>query len=1155
MYSVAFRSLVLAFLLAVALTACSSSSKQDVERIAVLYVGHGEPAVFENGDIPISFPDGNEFGPHGADIGVPVEYQHTEWAAAYEEIATAMTYILVDVNGNGIKHEMAISPAGDVPPFFTWQAFHADIQQRYEAFDNYSPHNDTLRGHVESLELRVNGVEIDIYMAYLDAVPRIPDTIWELTRGGEYSKLVVVPMLLASSTHTLEVEDQIHETASLLGDMEVVVTEPFYEVPYMRDRFRDGVLAMAHYLYESVPEATPDEEVGVLLTSHGSPYVPPHSEFGWEEGEIYSNLIPTEDAFHDDLSRHLRWQTRTGRMNYSAPTIEESIDAMEAEGVRHLLVTPSAFPTAAMHTQWDVADSAVGRAVLPEEGVVIHTRDSGMKVYYTAQGFADLDIGREHFRDGLRFLGQVGTMEVIAQAANTENLPIVADGDGTGGGSDGEDTGGGDTGGGAGGGDDGGGGGGDDGGDGGSGGDDGGGTVDPTCLVGELCVTVTAGDVVGEELTLMLYIAAEDNWPQQFLSLPTPSWVVQEKPVPASYPLHIRIPLADNLFAFSNDALDGARLGLAIVTGVSSNFVVDPTDARGFSDTTFLYDAEQPLHFGGVVLSLPAGETCELNPFHPSCLTGGLFWQEHFLGEQDFVPGAVYMADADLDGDGIDDIVTVGEPHFEMPELPLTALKLGVYYLNANHTVREMEIIDSWSEADPALYSPWGVRVIDHAGAPMIIVGTNIPGLAPLEEGTGNIYSYRKVGSNWERSDLRINPQPDVESYNAMIVVTCDIDQDGDEDLVLSGAFTTSSLGSWMENTGLVSDPWIPHLLPAAADTPPHIRGTLAYKCGDLNGDGYPEVMYNGMFDIPDTTPPRYRGEIWLAANPGPSGWTENWPRIVIDDDNWASADMWLHDFDDDGYPDLIANQIFDSTVTRYTNPGGDLSATWAQEVIVSGLTSPSDMWLADIDQDGLMDVVSADHTAHRGVWHKNPGVGADTLWQGNLIFRNIRLPGDFAMNDIDDDGDLDWLGISMTRGQAYTVEQVVPPTSLVAKVSLPDSFDSNITKLMFTLATELPVTGAPAAILATIDNVDADGDGQLDVDQILGPGRDFIFTMEDVGVSSSYHVIATLYVEGGGQFQPVAGVDYMASSDAVALGAGQVSVDLELMPVPEGAP
>jgi protoheme ferro-lyase len=1147
MYSHAFRALVLATFLATSLIACSSSSDPEVERIAVLYVGHGEPTVFEDGDIPISFPDGSEFGPHGAELGVPVEFQHTEWAAAYEEIATAMTYILVDVNGNGIKHEMAIAPVGDVPPFFTWPAFYADIQQRYQAFENYSPHNDSIRDHVESLDLRVDGVIIDTYLTYLDAVPRIPDTIWELTHAHDYSKLVVVPMLLASSTHTKEVEDQINETAALLGDMEVVVTEPFYEVPYMRERISDAVVAMAHHLYASIPEGIPDEEVGVLLASHGSPYVPPHGEFGWEEGEIFSHLVPTEDAFHDELSARLPWQTRTGRMNYSSPSIEESVAAMEADGVRHLVVTPTAFPTAAMHTQWDVAESAIDRAAMPAEGIIVHERESGMRIYYTAQGFADLDVGREHFREGLRFLGQVGTMEVIARAASDEELPPVAGGDDTSDGGSGNDGSGG-------GGDDGGDGGGDDGGDdGGSGG--GGDLVDPTCLVGELCVTVTDGEVVGEELSLMLYIATEENWPQQFRSLPTPSWVVIEKPIPTVYPWHIRITLADNLFAFSDDLLDGARLGLAIVTGVSSNFVVDPTDARGFSDTTHVFDATQPLHFGGIVLSLPAGDTCDLNPYHPSCLTGGLFWQEHFLGEQDFVPGAVYMADADIDGDGIDDIITVGEPHFEEPELPLTELKMGIYYLNIDHTVRETEIIDSWSEDDPALYSPWGVRVIDHSGAPMIIVGTNIPGLAPLEEGTGNIYSYRKIDGAWVRADVRVNPQPDVENYNAMIVVTCDIDQDGDEDLVLSGAFTTSSLGSWMENTGLPNDPWIPHLLPAAADTPPHIRGTLAYKCGDVNDDGYPDVMYNGMFDVPDTTPPRYRGEIWLAVNPGPSGWAGNWQRIVIDDDNWASADMWLHDFDKDGYPDLVANQIFDSTVTRYTNPGGDLGLPWPQEVIVSGLTSPSDMWLADIDQDGLVDVISADHTAHRGVWHKNPGISANTLWQGNLIFRDIRLPGDFAMNDLDNDGDLDWLGISMTLGQAYTVEQVLPLSSLVVKVSLPDAFDGVITKLMLTLATELPVTGVPAGILATIDNVDADGDGLLDVDQVLSTDRDFIFAMEDVGVASSYHVIATLYVEGGGQFQPVPGVDYMAASEKVALGAGQVRIDLELTPVPEAPP
>lgn len=1196
-------------------------------KVAVLFVGHGEPSVREDGDVPITLADGTPFGPHGVSLGVPEASQYTEWAAAYEEIATAMTYIFGDVNGNEIPYEVAVSPAGDVPPFFTWDAFHNTIYDYYAAFENYSPHNDLVRAHVQSLNVEVEQAEVDVYLALLDAVPRITDVVWEIKETDQYEALVVVPMLVSKSTHTDEVDALVHEAAHLTGGWEVIVCEPFFEVPFMRRRLKNAVVAMANYVRGSLPQDVPDQDIGVLLAAHGTPYVPPFPEFGWEEGQIHSYLPMTEDLFHDEIGQELPWSYRTGRMNYADPSLEDSLDAFENDGVSHVMVVPSAFPTAAMHTMWDVAEAVTGDAVLPRDGVVIHTRTSGMKVYYSAKGFADLEPGRSEFRAGLDFIATAGVIEALdelkigdppspclpgqicvtlttaapagsdlrlmlyetsgaAWPHDFESLPLpnwlvteypivpdtlparislpltenllaltgatlegatlglaIATGNPSSI------------------------------------------VVEPTdarglsettvvyhagesldfgavaltvpspsrvCEPGDICVTVSAAQTTGPDLKLMLYETTESDWPLQFRNLPTPSWVVTETvPVPNSFPVHIQIPMAENLFAISSEPLEGARLGLAIVTGVASTFIVDPGDARGFSDTTLIYEPGAIMDYGSLELSIPQGDACDLNPFHPDCMTGPLFWEEHFLGEADFVPGAIYIDVADLDADGTRDIIMVGEPHFEDPDLPLTVLKLGVYYLNPDMSVRQSEIIDAWSEADPLFYSPWGVKVIEHSGAPIIIVGCNIPGLAPLEEGTGAILSYRKVADYWVRSEVMTNPNPTETNYNAMIVVTSDLDQDGDEDLALSGAFGSSAVGSWMENTGQVDTPWIPHLQTMAPTTDPYIRGTLAYKSVDLNGDGYPEVVYNAMFDIADTDPPRYRGEIWLAVNPGPQGWDAPWQMIVIDDDNWASADMWFHDFNGDGYLDLVANQIFSSTVTVYRHPGANLTDPWMPEIIISGLTSPSDMWLADMDGDGLMDVVSADHTAHRGVWHKNPGSDLTAVWEPNLIYRNVRLPGDFVMTDLDEDGDLDWVGTSMTLGQAFVVEQVQPASSMVARISLPEDFSGQATKLLITLANEVPVTGIPVAILATIENSDLDGDGEGDLDQILNPSKDLVLAMEDVGVTGDYHVVAALYMEGGGQFQPVPGVDYLASSEKLALGQGRVEVPLELQRVP----
>ena len=100
----------------------------------------------------------------------------------------------------------------------------------------------------------------------------------------------------------------------------------------------------------------------------------------------------------------------------------------------------------------------------------------------------------------------------------------------------------------------------------------------------------------------------------------------------------------------------------------------------------------------------------------------------------------------------------------------------------------------------------------------------------------------------------------------------------------------------------------------------------------DLDGDGYPEVVYNAMFDVAGTDPPRYRGEIWLGVNPGPDQLGAPWQTIVIDtrQTTWSNVDV-----SPDG-----TRLIFDMLGDLYTVPIGGGEAT-ARRIVNSNTVKP----------------------------------------------------------------------------------------------------------------------------------------------------------------------------------------------------------------------
>ncbi len=403
-------------LLGLAALLLATGCRVDYRSVAVLFVAHGEPATFEEGCQPVRLPDGNLIGPFGTTLRVPPPEQSTLWAMLYEEVAEAMTYIFGDFNHNGILHELAPFPLGDVPPFFTWPVFKGGAAEQYAVLGG-SPHNATYEKHVANVKLTLLNKSVDVHMAYMDARPMIAEKVYELMQNQRYNKLVVVPLLLSESTHTQEIREEVREWVEKSGrEIELVWGHSFFTEPYVRDLHAAAVAAQVEWVRSQLPAGVTDGQIGVVLAAHGDPYPPPYPEFGYKPGDMYSMVYLMEKDFHDAISSKLPYPTIMGINEFRPPSIESGIADLVAQGKQHIIVVPANFPSTSMHTMWDIAKKVVDQPVLPKDGVVVNSNLwPGATVYYSSLGYADREPGTTNLINGMRYCAGVGLLQLFEQ--------------------------------------------------------------------------------------------------------------------------------------------------------------------------------------------------------------------------------------------------------------------------------------------------------------------------------------------------------------------------------------------------------------------------------------------------------------------------------------------------------------------------------------------------------------------------------------------------------------------------------------------------------------------------------------------------------------------------------------------------------------------
>ena len=125
---------------------------------------------------------------------------------------------------------------------------------------------------------------------------------------------------------------------------------------------------------------------------------------------------------------------------------------------------------------------------------------------------------------------------------------------------------------------------------------------------------------------------------------------------------------------------------------------------------------------------------------------------------------------------------------------------------------------------------------------------------------------------------------------------------------------------------------------------------------------------------------------------------------------DYASS-VFVADMDNDGDMDIVSASYNDATIAWYENDGA-ADPSWTAADIATSASGARSVFVADMDGDGDMDIVSASYADNTIAWYENNGA-ADPSWAAADIATSASGAIAVYIADMDNDGDLDILSAS----------------------------------------------------------------------------------------------------------------------------------------------
>ena len=224
----------------------------------------------------------------------------------------------------------------------------------------------------------------------------------------------------------------------------------------------------------------------------------------------------------------------------------------------------------------------------------------------------------------------------------------------------------------------------------------------------------------------------------------------------------------------------------------------------------------------------------------------------------------------------------------------------------------------------------------------------------------------------------------------ANAVAVADLDGDGFPD-VLSASLTDHKV-AWYRNNG--DGTFSAQQIITTQNMEPS-----AIAAADLDGDGKPDVITGCHFPFPN-------GRLAWHKNLGGGNFG---PQQIISTGYAYITSIAVADLDNDGKPDIVCTGLFDNQIAWHKNLGGGQFGAAQVIGVLSGPNAakgPYQAVVADIDGDGLPDIVSASTTDNKIAWYRNLGGGAFGPQQ--VISTDVIRASTVAAADFDGDGRID---------------------------------------------------------------------------------------------------------------------------------------------------